>query len=253
MNREQGLLIWAPKLSPWGAWTKPVLFSFMSDPLPQQVALTDTRSKFVASRETAILVELPGTETVVTGLQLASSGYQPIPLFNASPYALDSSSFGTGELPALVDVMSIMRALERYTEYLNSMNLPDSAPPAFLLDANRSKGPLFPPAEVFDNRSIVRASDLPSGELLNQAGIRRVILLRTTDRLSRDLHPIVWSWHNFGLQIQIQHYAEEWDPQDYQIEHRNMFVVLFEKVLMWVSFRTNSIGSFGRTIHSAGG
>src|SRR6202012_1970938 len=112
MNREQALLIWAPKQSQWGAWTKPVLFSFMSDPLPQQAALTDPGPTLVASRETAILVELPGAETVITGLQLARSGHRPIPLFNASPFALD---FGAGELPARVDVISIISSCGRET------------------------------------------------------------------------------------------------------------------------------------------
>jgi hypothetical protein len=255
VNREEALTIWAPHNSQWGAWTKPVLFSFMSDPLPEQAALMDRGWKAIASSDVAIVVELPGTEAVIAGLQFAKFGYRPIPLFNACPYALDTSMFepSSGETSATVDVMSIMRAIERNTEVLNLMRLPESAPPAFLLDANRSRGPLFPGVGMFDNRSVVRKSDLPSGDVLKAAGIRYVVLVRTADKLSRDLHSILLSWQNDGLRIQTQAYAEEWNPSSYSIRRRNVASVISGKLLMWLAFRTNSLGSFGRTIHSAGG
>lgn len=255
MNREEALVIWAKQDSRWGEWTKPVLFSFMSDPLPDQAAATDSGWKTVASSDAAVLVELPGAESVFAGLQLARFGYRPIPLFNACPLALGASHFtlGTAEAPALVDVVSILRALERHTGALASMNLSESAPPAFLLDANRSRGPLFPGAGVFDNRSIVRASDLPSSEVLKQAGIRRIVLVRVADKLSHDLYAVLMSWQRGGLQIQTQTYAREWNPVDYAIQERNAVAVLFEKLLMWLALRTNSLDSFGRSVHSAGG
>jgi hypothetical protein len=255
MNREQALMTWAPQHSQWGTWTKPVLFSFMSDPLRDQTAPVDPGWKAVKSSDVAIVVELPGTESVIAGLHLAKFGYRPILLFNACPYALDASvtDFSTGDAPALVDVMGIMRAVERNTEALRLMSLPESAPPAFLLDSNRSRGPLFPSVGVFDNRSIVRESDLPSADVLKSAEIHRIVLLRTKDALSRDLHPIVLSWQDGGLQIQTQVYGEEWNPVNYTVKQRNLAAVLFGKLLMWVAFRTNSLGSFGRTIHSAGG
>jgi hypothetical protein len=255
VTREEALMIWAPEDSRWGRWTKPVLFSFMSDPLPDQATPINLGWEVAASAEVAIVAELPGSEAVIAGLQFAKFGYRPIPLFNACPYALDAFVLEqrTGEPPSLVDVMGIMQAIERSTEALRSMDLPKAAPPAFLIDANRSKGPLFPGVGVFDNRSIIRESDLPRSDVLTAAGIRRIVLIRTAERLSLDLYPILGSWQRDGLQIQAQAYAEDWHPVNFSIKHRNVLSVNFAKILMWLAFRTNSLGSFGRFVHSAGG
>ncbi len=258
MNREEALMVWAPRNSLWGAWTKPVLFSFMSDPLPEQSDLVDLGWNAVVSGDVAILLESPGAEAVISGLQLARFGYRPIPVFNASPFGPDD--FGTTEFKPettgphpLVEIMSIMRAMERNTIVLNALNLPESAPPAFLIDANRSKGPRFPGAGVFDNRSIVRESDFPSGEALKNAGIRRVVLFRSAEGLSRDLLSVLLAWQNDGLQIQTQKYGEEWNPVNYTVKRRGALSILLDRLLAWLAFRTNSRGSFGRIIHSAGG
>ena len=254
MNREEALRIWAPQSSPWGGWTKRVLFSFMSDPLPDQKASVTGGWKAADSSDAAIVVELGGAEAVLAGLELAKCGYRPIPLFNACPYALDMVG---DEAPALVNVMGILRALEANTEELDRMRLAESARPAFLLDANRSKGPLFPGAAIFDNRSIVRQSDVPSGKVFRAAGIQRVILVREADRASgsvaADMYSILLSWQNDGLQIETQGYQEVWNPGSYTVKRRNALVVAFGQFVTWLSFRTNVLGSFNRTLHSSGG
>jgi hypothetical protein len=258
VNREEALEIWAPHDSRWGAWTKPTLFSFMSDPLPDRAELADRGWRVGLSLDTAILVELAGQEAVFVGLQLARSGYRPVPLFNACPSGLEESRTAifpskTNFAPALVDVRSIIQALERNTNLLKSLSLPESAPPAFLLDANRSNGPLFPDPGIFDNRSVVRESDLPNGEILKETGIRRVVLIRTANTLGRDLRPILLSWQTAGLRIQTQEPGSEWNPRDHLVRRPAALSVLLDKLVMGLSFRTNSQGSFGRTVHSAGG
>jgi hypothetical protein len=40
---------------------------------------------------------------------------------------------------------------------------------------------------------------------------------------------------------------------DYIIKQRNVVSVIVDKLLMWLAFRTNSFGSYGRIIHSTGG
>ncbi len=257
MNREEALEVWAPQHSRWGVWTKPTLFSFMSDPLPDRTELADRGWRAGPSQDTAILVELAGQEAVFVGLQVARSGYRPVLLFNACPFGLEEDS-STARFPAKanfapawVDVTSILQALERNTNLLKSLNLPESAPPAFLLDANRSSGPLFPDPGIFDNRSVVRESDLPGGDLLKEAGIRRVVLIRTPSNLGRDLRPILMSWQTAGLQIQMQEPGREWNPQEYVVTRPTGLSILFDKLVLWLSFRTNSQGSFGRTIRAA--
>jgi hypothetical protein len=260
VNREQALEIWAPEDIPWGAWTKPTLFSFMplSDPLPDPAAAS--QGGWVASLlpDAAVIVELPGAASVRVGLQLASCGYRPIPLFNACPFGLDDlatavSRSGADFAPAVVDVLGVIRALERNTKALESLHLPPSAPPAFLLDANRSDGPLFPIAGMFDNRSILRESDLPTADFLKEHGIRQVILVRMANDLSRDVRPILLSWQAAGLQILAQRPGGEWIPQSYTVRRPRFLSILLDKLIMWLGFRTNSQGSFGRTVHAAGG
>lgn len=258
MNREEALDIWAPHNSRWGGWTKPTLFSFMSDPLPDQAESVDNGWRAILAPDTAILVELAGEEVVRVGLQLARSGYRPVPLFNACPFGLEDSRSTVFTMrpdfaPALVDVIRILRALEKNTGTLKSLNLPDSAPPAFLLDANRSRGPLFPSTGTFDNRSVVRESDLPKSELLQEAGIRRVVLIRTASESGRDLRPILLSWQIAGLQIQTQEVGRAWRPHNYTVVRPPALSTLLDKLVTWFLFRTNSRGSFGRTIRSAGG
>jgi hypothetical protein len=150
-------------------------------------------------------------------------------------------------------VKSIVRALERNTTALASIDLPNSAPPAFLLDARRCSGPLFPGSGFFDNRSIVRESDFPSSSRLKAEGIRRIILVRSDEALRRDLHPILLHWQNDGLEIQWQRYGEPWNPECLTIRRRNAISVFVEKVLMALSFKMSSLGAFRSTIHSAGG
>ncbi len=258
MNREEALEIWAPNDSRWAAWTKPTLFSFMSNPLPDRAEFVDDGWRAILSPDTAILVEFAGEEVVRVGLQLARCGYRPIPLFSACPFGLDDPRATLFTLkaqfaPSLVDVMSILRTLERNTDALKSLNLPESAPPAFLLDASRSDGQWFPSPGIFDNRSVVRESDLPAAEALQNAGIRRVVLIRSATTLGRDLRPILLAWQTGGLQIQTQEVGREWKPQDYTVARPHAFFALLDQLVMFLSFRANRDGSFGRTIRPSGG
>jgi len=258
LNRKEALDIWSPHNSRWAAWTKPTLFSFMADPLPDRAEFVDNGWRAILAPDAAFLVELAGEEAVRVGLQLARSGYRPIPLFNACPFGLEDSRSTVFTMrpdfaPALVDVMSILQALERNTRTLKSLNLPEFAPPAFLLDANRSSGALFPGPGTFDNRSVVRESDLPTAELLQEAGIRRVVLIRTASDPGRDLRPILLSWQTAGLQIQSQEVGREWNLQNYTVMRPTALSALLDKLVTSFLFRTNNQGSFGRTIRSSGG
>jgi len=145
MNREEALAIWAPEDSPWSPWTKAVLFSFMpefiSDQMPHIPPSHGAEWKVPLFQDAALLVELAGEKGVEAGISLAHSGYRPIPLYNACPYEFDVTEAGrSASLPSVIDVVPIMRALEKETSTLKTIALPRSAPPAFLLDANRKNG-----------------------------------------------------------------------------------------------------------------
>ena len=88
MTKEEVYDIWRPSWSPWSPWVKPVLFAFLTenelrsksaDPTPREWSVP-------RSRDIAIAIDLPGADSILAGVALASSGYRPVPVFNACPY-----------------------------------------------------------------------------------------------------------------------------------------------------------------------
>src|SRR5688572_17723477 len=82
---------WAPEGSIWSTWVKPVLFAKMPDvtaPLDgshSAPAAVDVNWAPPAGDGVAIVVDLPGADSVNTGLALATRGYRPVPLYNVVP------------------------------------------------------------------------------------------------------------------------------------------------------------------------
>ena len=138
MNREETLSIWAPTDSPWSRWTKAVLFGFMPEEIPDVTSSVDAvRGGCHPILGTTLLVELAGASGVEFGAALARSGYRLVPLYNACPFPINV--FSVPNFLSVVDVVPIMRALERETNTLKGLTIPPSAPPAFLLDASRRR------------------------------------------------------------------------------------------------------------------
>lgn len=246
MNREDAWRIWAPEGARWSAWAKPVLFSFLSERLPDEGAPVDRGWTAVCSSDAAILVELPGGESVLAGLELARFGLRPVPLFNASPWGLDPETVPGAPI---VDLSSILRALERSTGALARLHLPDAAPPAFLLDSRRMRGPVFMEPGVFDNRSIVRESDLPSAGQLRAAGVERVVRLRRRRGVSLDLHPILQAWQDGGLRIEFQSYGGDWNPAPDPVRRLSAAGLALRRLLTGLWIPTVGSGPSGRTSH----
>ncbi len=111
-----------------------------------------------------------------------------MPLYNAVPSPV-----------GVVDLDGIMTALVDGAARLAT--LPLEAPPAFLVDADRSSGAQPPAAGRFDNRSFFRSSDVPSAEALSRAGIRRVLVLRGREEIALDLEATLFEWQARGMQL----------------------------------------------------
>jgi hypothetical protein len=265
MNREEALAIWAPDGSPWSPWTKAVLFSFMSDQMSDVSPSPGAAWKVPLLQDVAILVELAGARGVEVGISLAYSGYRPIPLYNACPYGSDASetdeflsvievpSATVMSAPSVIDVVPIMRAIANETSTLKAITLPLSAPPAFLLDANRQNAAFSPEVGWFDNRSIVRQSDLPTATFLKEKGIRHVIVIRANQALQSDLQTVLLSWQEAGMTISKQAPVEPWGPVNYTVPRKSLLKVWWDKLLQPFGYRLNSSGSFGRFVHGSGG
>ena len=255
MNREEVLSIWAPTDSLWSRWTKAVLFGFMPDDLPELRSAVSELSRVPFIQGTALFVELAGAEGVEFGVTLARSGYQPIPLYNACPHSIDV--FGTqpaaSDVPSVIDVVPIMRALEREANTLKRLALPSSAPPAFLLDANRYRAMSTPRVGSFDNRSIIRVSDVPTAAFLKGHGIREVIVLQAKPDLQSDLRAVLLAWQDGGLTISKQLLTEPWNPQLFTVAKPMLLKAWWNKLRFRFGYPLNEAGSFGRFLHPAGG
>src|ERR1700733_4404881 len=102
MDRRGIFEIWAPPHGRWSPWAKPVLFAHLDavEGLPHidipEITLPFDRTK---AGGPALVVDLPGLESVGLGLELARLGYRPVPLFNACP---NPSGFLGGVAPEVV-------------------------------------------------------------------------------------------------------------------------------------------------------
>jgi hypothetical protein len=261
MNREEAFSIWAPGDSPWSPWSKAVLFSFMPDEIPDLANPPAAAWKVPLVRETALLVELPGESGVDAGIALAQSGYRPIPLYNACPWGLDDSGLSISpalpakpiNVPSVIDVEAILRALKRETGTLRAAALPPSAPPAFLLDAYRANAGFSPAMGWFDNRSVVRESDLPSAAYLMDRGIRQIVLVRAGRSLRSDLQAVLLSWQAGGLSIAEQTAMEDWKPEKFAVPRPSALTFWWNRLALRFGYRLNSAGAFGRFVRGSSG
>jgi hypothetical protein len=197
---------WAPSGGTWSGWTKPVLFAHWPRELPKLGVLPPADASWAppVTERRALLVELPGVEAVAMALSLAEAGYRPVLVFNASPpptrprHPREPSP----ELPAAVDVESILAAIVEGAERLRNIKVPESAPPSFVIDQARSN-PMRPIREgTYDNRSWVYTTDFPSAELLRTEGITGLVLYwGPTGCLAPDLEHVLRVWARHGLDV----------------------------------------------------
>jgi hypothetical protein len=233
---------WAPDGSPWRPWVKPVLFAYAAQVVevralepepawPRAWIAADTGPLYRDSPalDTAVVVDLPGSEGVRIGLALAAVGFRPVPLYNAIP-AHD----------ALVPAWEIVHALVAGASRLG--DLPALAPPAFLLDAGRG-GPAHRPRgrAYFDNRSICRDTDFPSAALLASNGIRRVVLVQRGRVPAPDLEPVLYAWQRAGLSLALV----DGGPAVAFEARRRLVASALRAARAWLRDNRNDDGSFG--------
>jgi hypothetical protein len=238
VNGQQLFEIWAPAGSVWSRWAKPVLFAEAPPPVdvPQHVDWFEPSLLRVS--ETAVVVEFPGVESILEGVALAREGFRPVPLYNTSPHP-----------QAIVDVQPIVGLLGPAARELESVRLPDTAPPAFLLDSLRLPiGASLTPGR-FDNRWVVFPQDFPSGNFLLSQGIRRVVLLRQgTGQPAEDLAHVLLRWQEAGLQIFSFQRGQAGLPQPLEVYRPSLFRQLWYRSLTLLGLRRNSAGGFGSII-----
>lgn len=197
---------WAAAADKWSPWVRPVPFINMVA-RGQGLALPyDFIEVFLAQEETikeytkntAIIVDMPGADSVMVGLSLARNGYRPVPLYNG---AMEQAG-----ARAIVDNQSLNDALLWGTDMLKEMTFEDSAMPVFLLDSNRlhrHKGK----RTLFDNSWDIYAQDMPSVRFLAENGVEKVLVIG--EKISRDLKDILLKYQKGNLKIYLKKIYEE--------------------------------------------
>jgi hypothetical protein len=207
VDRESVFDAWAPRDSIWTPWAKPVLFAHVDGidtagfALPRAtwidadlLNLADPAAEYRTSAQRpkpAVVVDLPGVESVAVGLALAELGLRPVPLYTALP------SFAS-----VVPMEDVVRAIAIGSTELANAALSPSAAPAFLLDARRMGPKDGARVGQFDNRAVTFPGDFPSSERLRSAGIDSVILIEAAGvGPQTDLEPTLVEWQRAGLPI----------------------------------------------------
>jgi hypothetical protein len=139
------------------------------------------------------------------------------------------------------------------TAVLDKIRLPDSAAPAFLLDADRQGNSSLIMPGRFDNRWAVVAQDMPSASRLRLAGFKRVLLL--AEKVHDDLAHILLRYQEAGLKIEIAMPTSQ-EAQAIKISRPTWYRHLWYALMVQAGFRRNSAGGFGAIVpepNSAGG
>ena len=261
MIKEEIFAIWSPDDSIWSTWVKPVLFAHMITGFPpSQNGQTPLEVGWAPTvqEKVVLLLDLPKAEGVWLGLALAACGYRPVPLYNALPLPFDVPMFDPiSQRPvAAVDVLPIVRALEQGAEQLARLNIPDDAPPAFLLDANRQGNNVRMLPDEFDNRSICFTTDFPSANFLLQHGIQRGLLVqRERIEPQADLAHVLRRWQDGGLPLQRMRIDQPAVRESFVVTRPSWYGAMFQRALAALGLKRAPGGGFGTWIpeSSAGG
>jgi hypothetical protein len=261
MNNEEIFSTWAPDDALWSRWAKPVLFAYLDHYLshiPVNTPSVDLEWVPAPSECVALVLDLPGAAGVIAGLDLAARGYRPVPLYNAIPMPAGGPIVDplTERAVAAVDVSPIIGALRNGACALQKLNSPRTAPPAFLLDSDRSAAGRKMKPDEFDNRSVSFTTDFPSGNFLAAHGIKRVMLIqKQTLEPARDLAHSLRRWQEAGLELERKATDSPEPPQAFEIARPSWYGAMFQRALYSMGLHRASGGGFGDWLpdSSAGG
>jgi len=256
MTPEEIYRIWAPTESVWSAWAIPVPFAQIICLSPDAEEMKKNAKaceiNLNNAQDLAIVSDLPGGESIHVGLALALRGFRPVPAIDGSPGPLPivaSREMEVSESPlrsVAVDMKGILRGLCAGAEILKELTLRADARPAFLLDAHRMAEGLTITQGMFDNRWKAIPQDFPSGRLLMEKGIRRVLLIqRETGQPREDLAHVLLRWQEAGIPIFCADKIDESLMRPLQISRPSNFRSLWYRALAFLGLRRGAGGGFG--------
>lgn len=250
--------VWAPPGSIWSQWVSPALFAQIecrqttqeADPRGPEPAWYEA----AASPDAAVIVDLPGADSIRLALTLAERGYRPVPIINASPGPFLPYSGLIPQSAVALDMSSLVKEICRGTPRLQGVGLATNAPPAFILDGLRLKGTKPLADDMFDNRWMVFPQDFPSARLLAEKGIRRVTLVQTQKASpSEDLSHVLLRWQEAGMEILGLALNDPSPPSGMTVARPSRFRALWYRALAMIGLRRNNVGGFGSFIPTSSG
>lgn len=194
MTNKECYRIWAPSGKTWSDWVRPVPFIAAQANVKgyHLGELSIPMIDFIdeSFHQAAIIVDLPGDESVEMGLALAKTGYRPVPVYNGT---LEQEN-----ARATVDNQTVGAALLWGAEILKEIEIAEDALPAFLIDKNRLHRFKID-AGVFDNSWDIYPQDLPSADYFLKNGICKIIVI--SNSMSKDLKAIFRKFKKKNIQI----------------------------------------------------
>lgn len=259
MTGKELFEIWAPSDSMWSQWVSPALFAQIdcgsvsavqaNAPLPswfEQAPRTDT----------AVILDLPGADSIRHAVALAERGYRPVPVINASPgpVGLQLNSLAqpaSSKSPAFVvlDMAPVVGEICSVTERLHKLTFAAGAPPVFILDSLRLRGTNPVRDDMFDNRWMVFPQDFPSARFLVDHKITRVMLVQTEKaQPQEDLCHALLRWQEAGIEILLKAVGDTGAPSKVKVSRPSRFKASWYRALATMGLRRSSVGGFGSFI-----
>ena len=186
--------IWAPLGAKWIDWVRPVPFIAINNSFKAyefgDFTIPNINYINELHTDTAIIVDLPGNDSIKEGLGLAKLGFRPIPIYN-----------GTNEQKgamATVNNHAIEIGLIKGSLELEKIKISNNAPPTFLLDSNRTNR-FKMDVSIFDNSWDIYAQDIPTAEYFLKNDINKIIV--KGESIQRDLKKILYKFQKKGIKI----------------------------------------------------
>lgn len=193
---------WTPTGKRWVDWVRPVPFIGIDSPYQVHEFIDDSIPKIFyvnnLSKDTAIIIDIEGVDSIKEGIALAHLGYRPIPIFNGTNPSIGVSSTTNN---AMIEPLLVWGALE-----LEKIVLEEDAPPVFLLDRNRLNRYKIDPS-IFDNSWDIYPQDIPSPDYFLQNGITKIVV--RGNQLSRDLKKVLYPYQKKNIKILFTNGYEE--------------------------------------------
>lgn len=194
MHRKEIYKIWAPRNIKWTDWIRPVPFIGIDKPKQRGEFINYEIPKIYYidkhKKNTAIIVDIVGVNSIKEGISLAKIGYRPIPVFNGTNPNINTKAVTDNEI---IEPLLVWGA-----EELKKIEIKENANPVFLLDLNRLNRYKISDS-LFDNSYDIYDQDLPSAKFFLDNGIDTIIV--RSEKIEKDLNKVLYNYEQSKIKI----------------------------------------------------